>query len=69
MKIRNPGAGSPVTGTDRADFQAILDSFAGQATVTFEEIRAALPAGKRARATDGLIHAVALELGATVEIG
>jgi hypothetical protein len=69
MRIRNPNAAapSPVTAADKTDLQAALTALAAVAAPTFAEIRAALPVGKRARFTDGMIHQAALDLGLKVE--
>lgn len=57
---------SPVTAQDKIDLQAVVDAFVG-AQPTFEELRAQLAAGRRARFTDGHLQQTAIELGLIVE--
>lgn len=61
-------AASPITAQDKTDLQAALVTLAANPNPTFAEIRAVLPAGRRARATDGMIHQAALDLGLKVEL-
>lgn len=65
MRIFKP-APSPVTLADRNDLQAALDAFPG-ANPTFEELRALLPAARRARFTDGQIAQAAADMGLIVQ--
>lgn len=68
MRIDNPNApkANPITQADKDALAAVLVALAAKAQPSFDEIRAALAAGNRARFTDGVIHATALELGLTV---
>lgn len=65
MRVINPNAAaaSPITALDKTDLQAALVVLAANPQPTFDEIRAALPAGKRARFTDGFLMQAALDLG------
>lgn len=71
MRVRNPNvapAVSPVIQVDKDDLTAAFaGALAANRAPTFMEIRAALPAARRARFTDGMIHQVALDLGLKVE--
>lgn len=64
MRILKPQP-SPVTAQDKIDLQAVIDAFPGPQP-TFEELRALLPAGRRARFTDGHLAQAAGELGLVV---
>jgi len=67
LKIINTAAAkSPVTDTDKTDLQAALVAIA-KPVATAAEVRAALPAGRRAKWTDGFLHQAALDLGLKVE--
>jgi hypothetical protein len=65
MRVLNPNVASPVTAQDKSDLQNVLATLAGRHP-TFDEIRTALPADRRARFTDGMIHQAALDLGLKV---
>lgn len=65
MRIRKV-APSPVTAQDKIDLQAVVDAFVGTQP-TFDELRAMLPAGRRARFTDGHLAQTAVDLGLVVE--
>lgn len=68
MRIRSTttAAPSPVSAQDKTDLQEAIAA-TGQAAPTFEAVRAALAAGKRARFSDGMMHQTALELGLVVD--
>lgn len=63
-------ASGVVTATDKTDISAALTTLAaaGNAAPTFNDVRAALTAAKRARFTDGMIHQTLIESGALYEV-
>lgn len=65
MRIIKPQP-SPVTAQDKIDLQAAVDASVGTQP-TFEEIRALLPAARRARFTDGQLAQAAVDLGLVVQ--
>jgi hypothetical protein len=69
VRIKNPNKAasspSPVSNADKAALEAALVNLADK-DPTFAELRAALPAGKRDRMTDGMLHQAALDLGLDV---
>lgn len=67
MKILNPNTPSTITATDKTNLQNALVALASNASPTFDEVRAALPADQQSRFTDGFMHEVALVLGLSVQ--
>ena len=60
---------TPAAKTAPADATTVADAIAAAGdAATFAEIRAAMPAAKRARFTDGMIHQAIIDAGRAVDI-
>lgn len=69
MKVKNPNkatAKAPAIEANRAAVLAFINARADEET-DFADIRAAMPAPRRAEITDGVIHAICNDAGLTVE--
>lgn len=69
MKVKNPirAAKNQAIEANRAAVLAFINARAEEST-DFAELRAAMPAARRAELTDGVLHAICLEAGLTVEL-
>lgn len=69
MKVKNPNraaAKHPAVEANRSAVLAIINARADEST-DFAELRAAMPAARRAELTDGVLHAICNEAGLIVE--
>lgn len=68
MKVKNPSnpAKPAAVTANRAAVQAFIAGQTGE-KIEFDDIRASFAAGKRAELTDGVLHAICMDLGLSVE--
>lgn len=70
MKIRNDKFTSPIAAliaSRKPAVRAFLDANPTLETIDFDDIRASFPPAQRAAMTDGMIHAICIDLGIKVE--